>query len=131
MRETDKKTHKQTNLDLEEELFKRSTTFPRTSVIKPKRDDRWNIQMVTIPKTFAQERRKQEVFHDQEKNLFNSSLSTLRFPPMPKTIKERVEERFKNTKGEGVYKRSPSLSKTSMTCTKPATGLSEERSEQH
>ncbi|CAD7077029.1 unnamed protein product [Hermetia illucens] len=99
-------------LDLEKEVFKRSTTLPRTPVTsnQPKKDelkaDRWTTKTATTSKGHIREEQQQEVLQDQEKDPFRISSSTLRSPPMPNIKEDKTDRRSMNAKCEGLFKSS-------------------------
>lgn len=68
-------------VDLEKEVFKQSTTLPRTPMTKSKEDeleaDSLTIKTVTTPTTFVQEKLGQDVLQGQEKDPFRRSSSSL------------------------------------------------------
>ncbi|CAD7091387.1 unnamed protein product [Hermetia illucens] len=98
------------DLDLEKEVFKRSTTLPRTPVARTTKDelkiDRWMTKTVTTPTAYVQDARQQEVLQEQDKDPFKRSSSTLRSPPMLKAMKDKVQARSITSKSETAYKRS-------------------------
>ncbi|CAD7081162.1 unnamed protein product [Hermetia illucens] len=97
------------DLDLEKEVFKRSTTLPRTPITRPNKDELkaafWTTKTVTTPTAHVQDVRQQEVLQEQGRDPFKRSSSTLRSPPMPKTMKDKVQARSTNAKSEGPCKR--------------------------
>ncbi|CAD7081830.1 unnamed protein product [Hermetia illucens] len=93
------------DLDLEKEVFKRSTTLPRTPITSRNKDELkaafWTTKTVTTPTAHVQDARQQEVLQEQGRDPFRRSSSTLRSPPMRKTMKDKVQ-----AKSEGPCKRS-------------------------
>ncbi|CAD7085293.1 unnamed protein product [Hermetia illucens] len=83
------------DLDLQKEVFKRSTTLPRTPITRPNKDELkaafWTTETVTTPTAHVQDARQQEVLQEQGRDPFKRSSSTLRSPPMPKTMKDKVQ----------------------------------------